>query len=179
MVSNPSRFSTISLLCTECFIVLSSTVFVLILVCTEGKEAQLEYKRVCCVLHFFVIADVVPMIHLWLVFFFPSLAFGHVISIENFSPKSKTTVEDIILLLGSVLTWVVPVGVDFSHYQYDIQLEIRLVGIFHSPMHHISFSWLVCFVLGLFVGCFFYLFYFITFKWVIATGDFREKMSSK
>lgn len=47
-------------------------------------------------------------------------------------------------------------GGDF-HYQYDIQLEIRLVGIFHSPMQHISFSWLVCFVLGLFVWFFFLL----------------------
>lgn len=89
MVSNPSRYSTISLLCMECFVVLSSTVFVLILVCTEAKEAQLEYKRVCSVLYFFVIADVVPKIHLWWFFFFSSLAFGHVISIENISPKKQ------------------------------------------------------------------------------------------
>ena len=97
---------------------------------------------------------------------FSFLAFGHVISSENFSPKTKTTTEDITLLLGSVLTLVVPVGGGFSHYQYDIQLEIRLVGIFHSPMQHVSFSWLVGF-------------FFLTFKRVIATENFHGEMPSK
>lgn len=38
---------------------------------------------------------------------------------------------------------MVPAGGGFSHYQYDIQLEVRLVGIFHSPVQHVIFSWLV------------------------------------
>lgn len=60
---------------------------------------------------------------------------------------------------------MVPAGGGFSHYQYDIQLEVRLVGIFHSPVQHVIF-----FLVGGFVGF---------FKTVIATEDFRGEMPSK
>lgn len=66
--------------------------------------------------------------------FFNSLAFAHVISSDNLSPKNETTVENITLSLGSNLTCVAPMGGGFSNYQCDVQLDNRLVGIFHSPV---------------------------------------------
>lgn len=70
----------------------------------------------------------VPKIH----DFLNSLVFVHIIYSEDLTPKNETTTEDITLLLGSNLTCVVPMG--FSDYQCDVQLDNRLVRIFHSPV---------------------------------------------
>lgn len=102
----------------------------------------------------------VPQIHL----FFSPFAVGHVISSENFSPKTKIPLE-MLHFYWKYFNLCGSCGVGcFSCFQCDIQMEVRLLEAFHSLMQHVSFSWLVG---------------FLTFKRVFATEDFLREIPSK
>lgn len=137
MVSNPSRFSTVSLHRVFCSIKFHRFWFIFGLCQGERGLTATDKSLFCIALHCYTWYGTQDT---W---FLNSLAFAQVISSENLSPKNGTTTEDITLLLGSNLTCVVPTGGGFSNYQCDVQLDYSLVRTFHSLVQHVNFSHLM------------------------------------